>query len=297
MSFKRTQIFVSYSHADSEHLQRLKIHLRPFERQSQVDVWSDTKIKAGQQWRKEIENALERAAVAILLISADFLASDFVVDNELPPLLEAAKKEGVKILPIILKPCSFSSTQSLSQFQAINDPKEPLISQDEAKREQYWVSLAESAKEAIKEFEAIQAGAADNGNTPMFSTFFGMAEYLIGEELRDPSSISEFHVYRYEHIDILEFMPKVEAVLQNISLPQRGQVIDALKQKFKESGWEGDGVLRVLWLPPFAGAGIEDTSGVAVWFVKQSNNGTAFLASPVPLPFSRLLEQQYGANK
>jgi len=111
---KRTQIFVSYSHADSDHLQRLKIHLRPFERQSLVDVWSDTKINAGQLWKKEIEDALGRAAVAILLVSADFLASDFVATDELPPLLKAAEEEGVKILPVILKPCAFTEIESLS---------------------------------------------------------------------------------------------------------------------------------------------------------------------------------------
>src|SRR5713101_5676457 len=101
----RTQVFVSYSHADSEHLLRLKVHLRPYERKSLIDLWSDTSIRAGQQWKKEVEAALGRAAVAILLVSADFLASDFVAENELPPLLEAAKKDGVKILPVILKPC------------------------------------------------------------------------------------------------------------------------------------------------------------------------------------------------
>ena len=91
---KRTQVFVSYSHVDSEYLARLRVHLRPFERKNLVDVWSDAKVKAGQRWRKEIEDAIGRAAVAILLVSADFLASDFVAENELPPLLKAAQGEG-----------------------------------------------------------------------------------------------------------------------------------------------------------------------------------------------------------
>jgi hypothetical protein len=70
-------------------------------------------------------------------------------------------------------------------------------------------------------------------------------------------------------------------------------MLEAVKQRFASAGWEGDGEIQLMWLPPFVGAGAEDTWGVAVWFVKQDNNGTAFMASPVPLPFSRLLEQQH----
>ncbi len=53
-----------------------------------------TKIKAGDKWKEKIERALEKSAIAILLISADFLASDFIVDNELPPLLKSAEGKG-----------------------------------------------------------------------------------------------------------------------------------------------------------------------------------------------------------
>ncbi|BDV44203.1 hypothetical protein GURASL_31260 [Geotalea uraniireducens] len=150
----RDAVFISYSHADSEYLSRLKVHLRPYERKSLIDLWSDTKIRTGQQWKKEIEAALGRAAVAILLVSADFLASDFVVDNELPPLLDAAKNNGVKILPVVLKPCAFSDVENISVYQAVNDPKNPLIAVSEAEREAIWVCLAKEVQNAIQDFEA-----------------------------------------------------------------------------------------------------------------------------------------------
>lgn len=296
MQQKRDQVFVSYSHADSDHLQRLKVHLRPLERQSLVDVWSDTKIKAGQQWRKEIESALGRAAVAILLISADFLASDFVADNELPPLLEAAQSDGVKILPIILKPCAFTSVPSLSQFQAINDPIRPLISMDESQREQIWVNLAQTTKEAIDEFSAQYLSRIDDEPrqinstyAPLFDDFLG-GSILLGEEVNNPSVIDDYQVYQYEHIDILEFMPLATKVLQGVKNSQK--IIERVERRLKKAGWEGDGDLQILWIPPFIGAGVQDTYGVTVWFVKQGNNGTSFMVSPVSLPFARLLEQQ-----
>lgn len=288
---RRTQVFVSYSHADSEHLLRLKVHLRPYERRGQVDLWVDTRIKSGQKWRTEIEAAIERAAVAVLLVSADFLASDFVVENELPPLLEAAQKEGVTIVPIVLKPCAFNSTKEISQFQAVNDPSNPLISLDEANREEIWVKVAEAVSESVERLSQVGDKSADIAiEMPMFGDF-GWATELIHAEIKNPNVVDEYEVYQYEHVDCLEFMPSAEAVLQNV--PIRNEVLEAVRRKFRESGWEGDGTIRIMWLPPFVGAGVEDTWGLAVWFVKQLNNGTAFIASPVSLPFSRLLEQQW----
>lgn len=287
----RTQVFVSYSHADSEHLLRLKVHLRPYERDGLIELWSDTKIRAGQQWKREIETAVGRAAVAVLLVSADFLASDFVAENELPPLLARAQSDGVRILPVILKPCAFATTEGISNYQALNDPTKPLIALPEAEREAVWVHLAEEVKASIQEFQkrTTSSGPAAAPEETMFSDFH-WAQVLIQEETRDPARIEDFHVYTYHYIDVLELMPRAQAVLQGV--PEKNAVLEAVKRRFTRAGWEGDGEIQIMWLPPFVGAGVEDTWGVAIWFVKQSNNGTGFLASPVPLPFSRLLEQQ-----
>jgi hypothetical protein len=104
-------VFISYSHADSEWLKRVQIHLKPLERKGLILPWDDTKIEPGMQWKDEINKALDSARVAILLISADFLASDFIVDNELPPLLASAEEHGTLIFPVILKPCLFSESE------------------------------------------------------------------------------------------------------------------------------------------------------------------------------------------
>ena len=142
-SEKQKSIFVSYSHIDSNYLTRLEVHLRPFEKAGLIQLWADTRIKAGEKWKEKIEHALDRAAIAILLISADFLASDFIVDNELPPLLKAAEEKGTLILPVILKPCRFTRHESLSRFQAINDPKMPLSKMNENDQEETYVKVAD----------------------------------------------------------------------------------------------------------------------------------------------------------
>jgi len=143
-------IFVSYCHEDKKHLKRLQVHMRPLEKEGLVDLWDDTKIKVGEKWKEEIANALSKAAIAILVISADFLASDFIVDNELPPILEKAELDGTRIVPIILKPCRFSRDKNLSKFQALNSPDKPLLSMSEVEQEELWDRLCHLIEEELK---------------------------------------------------------------------------------------------------------------------------------------------------
>ena len=124
---KHPNVFLSYSHSDREFVDRLLVHLKPLEKDGLIELWVDTRLRAGDRWKKEIEKALNRATVAILLVSADFLASDFITDNELPPLLKNAEERGTRILPLIVKPCRFTRDRNLRHFQAINDPKHSLV--------------------------------------------------------------------------------------------------------------------------------------------------------------------------
>ena len=132
---KRNSVFISYSHNDDEYLERLLVHLKPLEREGLLELWVDKRIRAGDRWKDEIERALGRACVAVLLVSADFLASDFIVDNELPPLLRDAEDKGTRIIPLILKPCRFARDPLLRHFQAVNDPSKALILATEGEQE------------------------------------------------------------------------------------------------------------------------------------------------------------------
>jgi hypothetical protein len=129
MIHEKLSVFVSYSHDDDQKwLDRIRVHLARLIREGRVDLWDDTRIKAGDRWRDEIRTALARARVAVLLISADFYASDFIAKDELPPLLEAERERGLVILGVHINYSSFDSDRTLSEYQTINPPSKPVES-------------------------------------------------------------------------------------------------------------------------------------------------------------------------
>jgi hypothetical protein len=144
---RRQNVFVSYCHVDRPYLQRVSVHLKPIEQRGLVELWADTKLLAGDKWRNEIAKALSRANIALLLVSADFLASEFITKYELPALLAMAESQGTRIVPLIVKPCGFTWHEQLRQFQSINDPARALIGLSEAEQETVYAKLAEMIRD------------------------------------------------------------------------------------------------------------------------------------------------------
>ncbi len=138
----RDHVFVSYSHADEEYLKRLRVHLGLLERRN-IKIWTDKDIEPGMKWQDEIRDALSRTKVAVLMISTDFLNSDFIANQELPSLLAAAQSEGVAILPVIVKPSAFGDLEiePLSCYQAVNMGRPLVKLKDDAEREEEFVRI------------------------------------------------------------------------------------------------------------------------------------------------------------
>lgn len=121
----RTSVFISYSHADERWRKLVEKHLAPLGRDHSLRVWSDQNLKAGEPWMARIRRELATARVGIMLVSHNFMASDFIHSDELPPLLLAAKKEGVTLLTVVVGHCHFANSP-LSKLQAFNKPDKPL---------------------------------------------------------------------------------------------------------------------------------------------------------------------------
>ncbi len=102
----RPKIFISYSHKDEREVEELVSHLSVLQNAAGlVEVWNDQRIRAGADWKSEIEQAMSEASVAILLISRNFLNSDFILNNEVPKLLKRRAAEGLTVFPVLAKPC------------------------------------------------------------------------------------------------------------------------------------------------------------------------------------------------
>lgn len=157
---ERSTVFISYSHRDKRWLERLRTHLAPLERDRQLETWDDTQIPHGSDWRSEIRKALSIAKVAVLLISPDFLASEFIATEELPQLLESAARNGTLILPVILRSSLFAKT-NLGQFQAVNDPAKPLATLSRANQDAILVKLAETILESVSSSGRLSELSAD----------------------------------------------------------------------------------------------------------------------------------------
>jgi internalin A len=119
------------------------------ERTTQIKWWDDTKIKSGDKWDEKIKEALSKAKVIVLMVSANFFASDYIWRDELPEILAAADAEGATILWLPVSFCAYEDT-AIAKYQAITEPKEPIEGGNDSERNKAYTKLVRSVKELFK---------------------------------------------------------------------------------------------------------------------------------------------------
>ena len=106
------QVFCSYAHKDREYQDELARHLAALKRIGMIELWFDRDIYAGDEWKKEISENLEKADIVLLLVSANFIASEYCYEKEMKRTLELHKANQVVAIPIIIKSCDWTITPS-----------------------------------------------------------------------------------------------------------------------------------------------------------------------------------------
>jgi NACHT domain/TIR domain/Effector-associated domain 8 len=173
-------VFISYAHADNEAadpakrwLDRLKQHLEPLVQQDSIAICSDQDIDLGEDWHEHIQTRLTGAQAAVLLVSPAFLASKYIRNSELPVLLRYAKERGVKVIPVILRPCLFEETRfkypdptigpeefTLASLQAAGSPKRALSEMSEGEQDRALLKVAQ----ALANLVAVETGQEETSS-------------------------------------------------------------------------------------------------------------------------------------
>jgi TIR domain/NB-ARC domain len=121
------KIFFCYAHEDEELLKKLKTHLRPLQRQGLIDVWHDRDIRAGAAWEQEISKHLNTAQIILLLVSPDFMDSDYCYGIEMTRALERHEAGEACVIPVILRPCDWQHDPALGSLLVLPTDGKPLI--------------------------------------------------------------------------------------------------------------------------------------------------------------------------
>jgi hypothetical protein len=135
-------IFISYSHVDEKWKDRLVKQLKVLEIEGALEVWDDRRIEAVDDWLPEITREMERARVAVLLISADFLTSTFIRSNEVPALLARRQTGGLRVIPVIVHPCPWQRVPWLAAIQCRPKDGRPLSAGSKNKVDSDLAALA-----------------------------------------------------------------------------------------------------------------------------------------------------------
>lgn len=154
-------IFMSYSHRDARWLEALERMLKPLTRSGDLLLWADTEIVPGSRWRQDIANAIDRADAAILLVSSDFLASDFIAADELRPLLSSARADGLPVLWISVSSSLYENTE-IVEYQCLNDPSRPLDTFARPKARQELKAMAEKVRKILATLQEPSAATTES---------------------------------------------------------------------------------------------------------------------------------------
>ncbi len=159
-------VFVSYSHKDEKEKDELLSHLSILQHAGFIGLWSDDQIGAGANWETEINQAIKQAKVAILLVSANFLASDFIAGKEVSSLLNRRKHEGLVIFPVIAKACAWQTVDWLTKMRVRPKRGKPVWSDAGSHVDEELAAIAEEIAHIINALGSVHRSISQRDSKP-----------------------------------------------------------------------------------------------------------------------------------
>lgn len=141
------RVFYSYAHKDERLRERLVTHLRLLQRQGLIESWHDRQIEAGEEWKDKIDDNLERADIILLLVSADFMNSDYCYEKEMKRALERHENGEARVIPIIVRNVSWSNAP-FAKLQAL--PKDGKAVDLWTNKDSAWRNVSEGIQRVAK---------------------------------------------------------------------------------------------------------------------------------------------------
>ena len=242
-------VFVSYSHKDEPWKDRLLPQLNALVQAGvAMQVWQDRKIDGGDKWYPEIQDAMASAAVAILLISADFLASPFCVQEEVPALLKRQEEEGMLLIPVLLKPCPWKAHRWLKDRQMIpRDGKTVAINFAGDLADEVFAAVAE---QVFARFEQLAAApAAKLTLSGPVRSLVTMRTVLASESIIPPAPVVPWPALPADHLDLTR-LPETGSALFG-----RDEELTLLDRAWASAEQGGTEPVRVLAFTAHGGVG------------------------------------------
>jgi hypothetical protein len=138
--------FCSYSHRDERLRRELETSLKMLERKGLIKIWYDRALEAGEEWSPEIASKLQQSRIVLLLVSADFIASNYAYAIEMKTALKRARKGECRIVPIILRDVTWR-TAPFARFQVLPPDGKPVTRWRD--RDSAWRAVAEGIERML----------------------------------------------------------------------------------------------------------------------------------------------------
>src|SRR5450755_865456 len=172
-------VFISYAHKDEALLQQLHTHLSSLTRPGSIVTWYDRQIGAGSDWAGEIDAHLEQASIILLLVSADFLASDYCYKNEMKRALERHDAGQARVLPIIVRPVDWKD-MPFARLQALPTDARPITTW--RNRDQAWVNVVAGIRRALEDLSQLPASTVHKALPPVWNIPYPRNSFFLGRD-------------------------------------------------------------------------------------------------------------------